>query len=378
MMLDTALYGATLAWLSAKAGLNVAEIVGSSIYSIRQTNWLKSIQKHPYSRRLRHLPLISVVIYAHDAEKNIRECLDSIRSSRYRKVEIIVVEYASHDETRRAVKEYIRMYPKQSIRLVTKRSPPQSWQSLSPTSHIHGELVAYLHGRERLDPHMLHKAARHFAWQDINILLPAPQILPQKSILGLLQLLHAVQAGLAMQLGVWSGKNSCIMRSHLISDNQPAYFADDVRLCVEPHRTYASYFRDFIHSKPRVSSMQNLGAQRRLLSRLLQTTISISYQLVHVSEPIAIGYFVYLALTVYTPQPLILAWILTMSNLLFALLADRSHGWRSKVRISSIVPSIYPVLYILSCYWLIDALHRALAIVFGILSRKVHVSSTAK
>lgn len=51
-------------------------------------------------------PLISVIIPTYNEEKDIEECLDSLRKQTYDKIEIIVVDDGSTDKTRGIVRKY--------------------------------------------------------------------------------------------------------------------------------------------------------------------------------------------------------------------------------------------------------------------------------
>ena len=52
-------------------------------------------------------PLVSVIIPAYNAQKYIREALDSVLAQTYSSFEIIVVEDSSTDDTAKIIKSYI-------------------------------------------------------------------------------------------------------------------------------------------------------------------------------------------------------------------------------------------------------------------------------
>ena len=51
-------------------------------------------------------PLLSIIIPAHNEEKDISECLKSLKKQDYKKIEIIVVDDGSTDKTKEAVKKF--------------------------------------------------------------------------------------------------------------------------------------------------------------------------------------------------------------------------------------------------------------------------------
>lgn len=62
-----------------------------------------------------HLPLVSVVIPAHNEAAVIRRTLDSVRASSYENIEIIVVDDGSTDQTDQMVRDYIMHLPQSSL-----------------------------------------------------------------------------------------------------------------------------------------------------------------------------------------------------------------------------------------------------------------------
>ncbi len=64
--------------------------------------------------------MVSVLIPAHNEELGIIRCLDSVRRQTYRKLEIIVVDDASSDNTRKLDRQYIKQHPNRSIRLIVQ------------------------------------------------------------------------------------------------------------------------------------------------------------------------------------------------------------------------------------------------------------------
>jgi len=59
--------------------------------------------------------LVSVIVITHNFEKYIEECLNSISNQSYKKIEIIVVDDKSTDDTFKIIKKYQRRHPQIKI-----------------------------------------------------------------------------------------------------------------------------------------------------------------------------------------------------------------------------------------------------------------------
>src|SRR5204863_8976776 len=72
-------------------------LVGANFYDVKalRRNHIRRISR----KRRAHNPLISVLIPAYNEALVVERCLDSIRRSSYKKVEVIVNNDASTDET---------------------------------------------------------------------------------------------------------------------------------------------------------------------------------------------------------------------------------------------------------------------------------------
>jgi biofilm PGA synthesis N-glycosyltransferase PgaC len=84
-------------------------IVGANVYDIR------TFKKQKLSRKpiegFKRKPLVSIVIAAHNEATGIKRTLDSVRASSYQKIEIIVIDDGSTDNTANVVRSYIKKLP---------------------------------------------------------------------------------------------------------------------------------------------------------------------------------------------------------------------------------------------------------------------------
>jgi glycosyltransferase involved in cell wall biosynthesis len=351
MSADTILYLASFGWLGAKLLANLADVIGTSLYAIRQTQRLKYMRRYPHSRRLRQRPLVSVVVYAHNMEETIGACLDSLRRSRYRKLEIVVAEYGSRDATRQVVRSFISAHPRLHIRLVAKRTEPTTWHALVSRQLVHGELVAYLNGQQAVDPTMIQRAVAHFAVQEEAVLVPAVEVRARPSLLSLIQQYGSLQASMADQLGIWGDRQRSFMiraSHHASKGNLSAYYGDDVVIQETPASSYWPYLRSRFRKSPVLAASIKTSATLHGHWRAnLRRIVVVIRHGVYISEPIVIAYFGYLALFAFSPQPLILAWILSVGNWLFSISISHRTALRRKVWLALLTPGLQSLLFVL-------------------------------
>jgi glycosyltransferase involved in cell wall biosynthesis len=89
-------------------------------------------------------PLVSVVVTTRNEERNIGNCMNSIRNQTYGSIEIVVVDNASTDRTRQIARKYTR--------LVFNKGPERSAQRNYGVSKSRGKYVLYLDADMMLSP----------------------------------------------------------------------------------------------------------------------------------------------------------------------------------------------------------------------------------
>jgi biofilm PGA synthesis N-glycosyltransferase PgaC len=163
-----------------------AYITGANIYDIQQIR-KDSVRKQ--TRRRRHTPLVSVLVPAHNEELTIIRTLDSIRTNTQRKIEIIVIDDASTDNTYRLVKGYIAEHPSRSIRIIRKRKNAGKGEALNTAlrRYARGELIMTLDADSIIDRHAIKRAVAHFDDPRVVGMAANVRILDDESILGLVQ-----------------------------------------------------------------------------------------------------------------------------------------------------------------------------------------------
>lgn len=160
-------------------------ISGANVYDINQ------IRRHslPKVRNRRPRPLVSVIVPAHNEALVIERCLDSIRCSTYRKVEIIVHNDRSADKTVQIVNAYKKKYPHLNLRLVNRRHRvgKAGGMNYCISHHSKGELVMSLDADCMLRRDAIKRAVVYFDDPKVMGVAANVRLLEEHTVLGVLQ-----------------------------------------------------------------------------------------------------------------------------------------------------------------------------------------------
>jgi cellulose synthase/poly-beta-1,6-N-acetylglucosamine synthase-like glycosyltransferase len=137
--------------------LALTDVIGTSLYDLRETKRLQQQALHPHARRYRARPLISIIIVTQNNEATIVGCLESTLKSSYRHIEIIVADNASGDDTKRLVRSFQAVHPKQPVKLFAKRRSGSTNRVIREAykAYGHGEIVVTMQSSALLDKQAL-------------------------------------------------------------------------------------------------------------------------------------------------------------------------------------------------------------------------------
>jgi biofilm PGA synthesis N-glycosyltransferase PgaC len=358
-------------------------LVGANIYDIWQ------MFRKAKLRPLRKRPLVSVLIPAHNEEKAIIRCLESVRKSSHRKMEIIVIDDASTDKTAELVMEYISKYPKRSIRLL--RLPKNAGKAAALNKaldrHAQGELIMTLDSDSILHKQAIKNAVAYFKDPNIAGVAANVRIMDQTSILGLLQKFEHMIGyrakkfySLSNSEFIVGGVASTFRREVLtqvgnydedtvtediglslkiVSLGNKAHrvvYASDVVAMTEGVQTLKALMRQRYRWK--MGSLQNLIKNRRLVGNnsidftlaltLYRLPMAFLGELLLILEPFLLGYIVYLSLHFHNPSIIIGAYITITIYILWNLWPDEHTSLLHKAKLTAYVPLLYFIFYIMN------------------------------
>jgi len=104
-------------------------------------------------------PYFSIIIPAHNEERNIGKLLDTIADQSYRDFEVIVCDSASQDETCKVVDEYRRKLP--SLALLEEKTQNVSTARNNGAKYAKGEYLVFFDADVFIEVHFLKAVLKH-------------------------------------------------------------------------------------------------------------------------------------------------------------------------------------------------------------------------
>lgn len=385
---------------------SVIDMAGASLYDIAQAKKLKGRSaRRKSNKNSQSLPLISVIIPAFNEEKVIKRCIDSILRSDYPSYEIVVSDDGSSDNTVRIVKTWIKAHSKgHKIALVHDGINRGRGGAINQALKVaKGALVMAIDADCTIQKDTLRNAAEHFNDKQVVALAANVKIMPDLSILGLLQQFEWVTSFRSKKFNsfvnaeyIIGGAGATYRRSTLqalggfnesmltedidlslriASKGNRKYllkYASDVVVMTEHVPTYRGLFRQRFRWK--LGSLQALFASKQLFfsrdarySKMLtwyRLPLVIWSELMLLLEPFMLGYFVYLAVALNTPVMFIVSWAALIVMLFFAIWGDDQLSTTQKARFTIFMPIMYLLYYVLSSI-------QVIAMIKAIFSHKI-------
>ncbi len=161
-------------------------MVGSDIY-----NLVEHIRRVSSKRAL--LPTITVLIPAHNESNTIIPCVQSVTSARYpkEKVQIIVVDDGSTDDTVEQVREYMKKPNAYNVNVISQPNKGKAHAlNNALRKYVHTDLVMCLDADSSLDKRALKESAWYFRDQRVVAMAANVRIRPLPTILNFTQRLE--------------------------------------------------------------------------------------------------------------------------------------------------------------------------------------------
>lgn len=386
-------------------------IVGANYYDIMR---FKKAKVQP--KRVRGLrPSITVLIPAHNEALSIVRCLDSVRTNTYRKMQIIVIDDASTDNTRQLVRQYIAEHPKRDIRLMWKRKNSGKAEALNHAlkNTVTSDLVMTLDADSILGKQSLAKAVNYFDDPQVVGVAANVRVTDSKSILGLLQKFEYMVSYRSKKFfsitnsefiigGVASTYRTAVMKQVGFYDHD--IMTEDIALSLKiaalgNKANRLVYGFDIVAMTEGVQSVKALLRQRyrwkmgnlqsiikyrqlfasrsKVYSRMLtwyRIPMAFFGEVLLLLEPFAIGYVVYLCILAMSPLFVVGAYLTITLYLLWNIMPDEHMNLPAKLKMASYAPIMYFIMYLLNFVQLAAAI-RCLRHPNTVL-RKGNVSST--
>lgn len=342
-------------------------------------------------------PLVSMMIPAHNEEKVVERCLDSVLASSYANLQIIVVDDASKDMTSKIVRRYIREHPEVDMRLVTKRKNIGKGGALNYglKRYARGELAMTLDADSILLPSTIANAVAYFMNPNIVGVAANVHIIEEPTILGMLQKFEHMIGYRSKKVyslfncefvigGVASTYRMDILRKVKFYDTDT--LTEDIGLSTKitslgnrEHRIVyganvvamtegVENFRALLRQRYRwkYGSLQNLVKYRRLIMRvdkrftlsltLYRMPVAVVSEVALVVAPLVWGYVLYLTLGQYNLGLILGAYLTISIYTAITLWSAENLSFLDRVRLTLYVPITYFIFYIMDFVQLIAAL----------------------
>jgi hypothetical protein len=375
-------------WFGLGALLLALHVFGSFAYDMRETILRMRLHGRRTSQKQIRKPSVTVLIPTHNDSPSIIGCLDALRANRYKKMNIIVVDGRSADDTADIVRQYIDRSRLKSVRLIAKRTPLTTMKQMTRDAreHITGEYVLWLTPRSLISPDAIEAAVTGLeVHPEAGLLVPQRRIASASAMAGIFQqymfLLSRRTDKMRSVLGLAprpvEGDFLFFRRSALadLSGRCPALPGLTPLSLDAPPPLRPVYVHDASVTLPPVRSFgQLLSAQRTLqraamdaffhasrpgrlavwFTRLVLQAVSAVFTLL---TPFIVGYFIYLSIGLRQPKLLLAVWLALAVLLASAALTDERIPLRRKLASIAGMPvsfgfffafSFLPVLSLLS------------------------------
>lgn len=342
--------------------------------------------------RLRRNGRATILIPAHNEEKSIVRCLDSVRRSSMRDLEIIVIDDASTDATYEIVKHYIREHsdftrPIEILRCI-KNVGKAGALNYALRRGVRGDFVMTLDADSVLHPNAIQNAVDYF-YDDPTVAGVAAnvRVMHTTTLLGLLQKFEYM-------VGYRSKKFYTVTNSEFIVGGvastyrrsvlqEVGYYDDDIQTedialslkiasrgnkhyklvygadvvaMTEGVQTFKALLRQRYRWK--LGSLQSLLKYRQLFlngntkySRALtwyRIPFAFLGELIVLCEPILLGYIVFLSYLALTPQAFVGAYSMITLYLLWNVWPDEHMPRREKIKMTLYTPPMYFLFYVMN------------------------------
>lgn len=365
-------------------------LVGANVYDMKRFRLQK---KKVYRPRIQ--PLVTVLIPAHNEERAIVRCLDSVCKSTHRKLQIIVIDDASTDTTKKLVREYKKAHPKRPIMLSYKIKNVGKAGALNHAlrRHAKGDFIMTLDADSVLDKNAIKNALAYFKDPTIAGVAANVRVADSPNVIGILQKFEHMVGYRSKKFysltnsefiigGVASTYRASILKQVKYYDHDTT--TEDIGLSLKvvslgntTHKLAYGVdvlaqtegvhtFKDLLKQRYRwkMGMLQNLLKFRNLMfrsnqkfSRMLtvyRMPMAVLSEIILLLEPILVIYIFMIALKLHAPEVFVGAYVTITLYVFLTIWPDEHMNWAKKTKLSIYTPFMYFAFYIMSAVQLIS------------------------
>ncbi len=359
-------------------------VVGANFYDIWQ---YRRQSRNARAKKLKWPP-ITVLVPAYNEELAIERCLDSVRATKYPKLEVIVHDDQSTDRTAAIVRAYEKKYPAFKLRLVSRRKRAGKAGGLNYCLHKYTktELVMTLDADCILQPDAIRRAVRYFDNPKVVGVAANVRLISERSVLGILQQFEHL-------IGYRSKKFYSVTNCEIIiggvastyrrealeragyykTDTQTEDIGLSMRIAALGNKAnrlvYASdvvAMTEVVHSyrallkqryRWKMGCLQNLfmytwltlvvGSRYSLSLTMYRLPMAFLSEIMLLLQPLVLGYVIWLSLHYHTAGLFLGAYLTITVYVLFTIWPDEHTSRAKKLRSSFYAPLLYFAFYIM-------------------------------
>lgn len=360
-----------------------AYLITSDLYTLQRMQTDKK-------RKRWHLPTISVVVPAHNESNTIIRCIDSLVNSNYPKgkLEIIVANDGSTDDTADKVRAYKKLHRDTKIRLINRPNKGKAKVlNYAMRRCARGSLIMCLDADSFLEKNALRNGAQHFRDRNVVAMSSNVNIVENGTLLALVQRFEYLvcyqmkkgQALLDIEYIV-GGIGSMFRRSMLqkVSYYDTNTMTEDIDLTMKiigrkNRKDRIAYAADSIaYTEPALSlsalmrqryrwkygrSQTFLKNKHMFFSRDKQQSKRLSWFMLPFAlaqdaffflEPLVLGYFMYISVRYLDSSVFASACIVISGYLLVNVWSSGHLSILQRLRLTYYAPPMYTAMYVLS------------------------------
>ena len=363
-------------------------IIGANISDmLSYRNKSLEIKKKKVYKNIR--PLVTVVIPAYNEELSIEKCLDSVRNSSYKRIEVFVHNDRSTDNTARILAEYIQKYPNFKLRAIRRRNQVGKAEGVNYCikKYAKGSLVMTLDADCMVDKDAIKYAVKYFRDPKIVGVAANVRILDKHTILGLLQKFEHMIGyrsknffTLANCEFIVGGVASTYRRETLDyvgyydTDTQTEDIGLSMKIVAEGNRGDRIVYAPNVVASTggvltlpalikqryrwKLGMLQNLIKFRKLIGNndpaysrsltMYRVPMAFFSELLLILEPFILLYVIYLSIISQTLALFIGAYMTITLYVLWTIWPDEHASFKEKLRLSIYSPVMYFIFYIMN------------------------------
>ena len=156
----------------------------------------------PKKSKLKHYPKISVAIPAYNEEKTIKKTVNSLINSDYPrdKIELIIVNDGSKDNTAKVAKEIIKKNPKFNIILINKANGGKSSAVNAALDKATGEFFSVVDADSRVAPDGIKQILPYFYDEEVGAVISRVRVDVPKKTLERIQFFEYIMSNMIRKL----------------------------------------------------------------------------------------------------------------------------------------------------------------------------------